>query len=167
MPIAISSGCEPEQERDVLTRYPVLFRSPRPRSPLACSPSKTLVVFVPAQNNPRRRPPKPHERSVRYAQIPIARARPTSPLPPRGFLLGKLSNAGPAPAPPARNGPVSETLHRTENLKLWPAPSARGVVETAADQSASTYPASKNSLFRPRWRYARSGPHTLSGLEGH
>src|SRR5271157_5586195 len=97
MPIAIASGWEPEQERDVLTRYPVLFHAPRPRSPLACSPSKTLVVFVPAQNNPRRRPPKPHERFVRDAKIPIGRARPTCLEPPRGFLLGRLSNAGPAP----------------------------------------------------------------------
>ena len=46
-------------------------------------------------------------------------------------------------------------------------PVCKGFVEIAADQSASTYPASKNSPFRPRWRYARSGPHKLSGLEGH
>jgi len=39
---------------------------------------------------------------------------------------------------------------------VWPAPSARGFVEIACDQSASTYPASEASS-RPRWRYARSG----------
>jgi len=96
MPIAIASGCAPEQERGILTRSPVLFQAPRPRSPPACSPSKTLVVFVPAYNNPRHRPPNPHERFVRDSQIPIGRARPTSPQPPRGFLLGRLSDAGPA-----------------------------------------------------------------------
>jgi hypothetical protein len=38
----------------------------------------------------------------------------------------------------------------------------KGFVEIASDQSASTHPASKNSRFRPRWRYARSGPHKLT-----
>jgi transposase len=47
---------------------------------------------------------------------------------------------------------------------VWPAPSARGLSRLAADQSASTYPASRNSL-RPRWRYARSGPHKSPGVE--
>ena len=35
---------------------------------------------------------------------------------------------------------------------------------SAADQSASTYPASEVSS-RPRWRYARPGPHKLPGVE--
>ena len=48
---------------------------------------------------------------------------------------------------------------------VWPAPSARGFCrDCRADQSASTYPASRNSL-RPRWRYARSGPHKSLGVE--
>ena len=46
-------------------------------------------------------------------------------------------------------------------------PSARSLSRSRLIQSASTYPASKDSFFRPRWRYARSGPHKLSGLEGH
>jgi len=46
-----------------------------------------------------------------------------------------------------------------------PPPSARGFCrDCRADQSASTYPASRNSL-RPRWRYARSGPHKSLGVE--
>ena len=36
-----------------------------------------------------------------------------------------------------------------------------GLSRLAADQSASTYPASEDSS-RPRWRYARSGPHKNS-----
>jgi transposase len=47
---------------------------------------------------------------------------------------------------------------------VWPAPSARGLSGLAADQSASTYPASEISS-RPRWRYARSGPHKSLGVE--
>ena len=41
---------------------------------------------------------------------------------------------------------------------VWPAPSARGLSGSAADRSASTYPASESSA-EPRWRYARPGPH--------
>jgi len=52
-------------------------------------------------------------------------------------------------------------------FNVWPAPSARSLSRSRLIQSASTYPASKDSFFRPRWRYARSGPHKLSGLEGH
>jgi transposase len=47
---------------------------------------------------------------------------------------------------------------------VWPAPSARGLSGLAADQSASTYPASEISS-RPRRRYARSGPHKSLGVE--
>jgi len=44
-------------------------------------------------------------------------------------------------------------------------PRLQGVLpRLPADQSASTYPASRNSL-RPRWRYARSGPHKSLGVE--
>ena len=43
-------------------------------------------------------------------------------------------------------------------------PVRKGVaLRLAADQSASTYPALRNSL-RPRWRYARSGPHKTPGI---
>ena len=52
-------------------------------------------------------------------------------------------------------------------FKTYGPPRLQGVLSrSAADRSASTYPASKNSLFLPRWRSARSGPHKLSGLEG-
>jgi hypothetical protein len=37
-------------------------------------------------------------------QNPIARARPNSALPPRGFLLGRLSNAGPKSRPTLSEG---------------------------------------------------------------
>ena len=52
---------------------------------------------------------------------------------------------------------------RISYKNVWPAPSARGLSRLAADQSASTYPASRNRL-RPRWRYARSGPHKTPGV---
>jgi hypothetical protein len=55
---------------------------------------------------------------------------------------------------------------RDPDFNVWPAPSARGLSRSAADQSASTYPVSEAPL-RPRWRYAHPGPHKLSGLEGH
>jgi transposase len=47
---------------------------------------------------------------------------------------------------------------------VWPAPSARGLSRSLHDQSASTYPASKDPS-RPRWRYARFGPHKTPGVE--
>src|SRR5271157_1292991 len=87
-----------EQEGDVLTRSALLLQAPRPHPPLASSPAKNPVVFAPTQNNARHRPPKPHQRSVRDPKIPIGRAAPnqTAPFPTRGFLLTRLSDAGPA-----------------------------------------------------------------------
>ena len=59
----------------------------------------------------------------------------------------------------------AQTEGAIEDFKnVWPAPSARGLSGLAADQSASTYPASEISS-RPRWRYARSGPHKSLGVE--
>src|SRR5271168_1897483 len=49
----------------------------------------------------------------------IARAAP-APFPERGFLLGRLSNAGltvPRPAP--RQRPTSETLHQSSRSKIY------------------------------------------------
>jgi hypothetical protein len=43
-------------------------------------------------------------------------------------------------------------------------PGCKGFFESADDQSAATYPASEESS-QPRWRYARSGPHKLPGVE--
>ena len=50
------------------------------------------------ENTERRRPAQPRVRSVRDPKIPIGRAapNPTAPFPTRGFLLTRLSNAGPA-----------------------------------------------------------------------
>jgi len=142
MPIAIASGCAPEQERGVLTRSPVLFQAPRPRSPPACSPSKTLVVFVPAQNNPRHRPPNPHERFVRDSQIPIGRARPTSPQPPRGFLLGRLSDAGPA---------TRTTVLQGAGVRN-PSPIEASKAEASYVRNASTPVVSDGEIFRHQRR---------------
>ena len=82
---------------------------------------------------------------MRACSTASRRSLPTSSLP-------KQTQAQPSPA---------------KQIQRMARPVCKGFVEIAADQSASTYPASKNSPFRPRWRYARSGPHKLSGLEGH
>src|SRR5271166_234609 len=97
-PFLLASNRALEQEGDVLTRSALLLQAPRPHTPLASSPSKNPVVFAPTHNNARHRPPKPHQRSVRDPKIPIGRAAPnqTAPFPTRGFLLTRLSDAGPA-----------------------------------------------------------------------
>ncbi len=65
----------------------------------------------------------------------------------------------------SRSSSAPATQYRSCFKNVWPAPSARGFRrDCRADQSASTYPASRNSL-RPRWRYARSGPHKSLGVE--
>src|SRR5580704_626249 len=48
--------------------------------------------------------------------------------------------------------------------KTYGPPRLQGVLSrSTADQSATTYPASEVSS-RPRWRYARPGPHKLFGV---
>jgi hypothetical protein len=127
MPIAIASGCAPDQESVALKRLAGVLQALRLLPTLVCLPSKKLVVFVPAQNNPRNRPPNPHERFVRDTKIPIGRVRPTSPQPPRGFLLGRLSNAGPAPRTTVPQGasvrnPSPKATFRLEAMNRWKAP---------------------------------------------
>jgi hypothetical protein len=89
------------RDDDQLTRSALLLQAPRPHPPLASSLSKNPVVFAPTENNARHRPPKSHQRSVRDPKIPIGRAAPnqTEPFPTRGFLLARLSDAGPASSP--------------------------------------------------------------------
>ena len=94
-PFLPASSRAPEHEADVLTRSPVPLQPPRLRPPRAKSCAKNLVVSTPAANSPHRQRPKSRERFVRQPKISIGRARRTSPQPPRGFLLGRLSNAGP------------------------------------------------------------------------
>ncbi len=111
MPFLLVSGRAPEQEGDALTSSALLLQAPRLPPPLATSPSKNSVVFAPTENNPRHRPPKTHQRSVRDPKIPIG-SRPTKQ---RHFLPAVSSLRGfrtPAPrqAPPACKGPASETL---------------------------------------------------------
>ena len=73
-----------------------------------------LVERVTFHNEPPA--PKPHQRFVREPKIPIGRAAPnqTAPFPPRGFLLTRLSNAGPAEPPPPAKGRRS----RNPSVKL-------------------------------------------------
>ena len=68
---------------------------PRRPHPRRKSSSSRLPTRTPAALSL----PPPHRRSVRDPQIPIGRAQPNSAFPPRGFLLTRLSNAGPAPSP--------------------------------------------------------------------
>ena len=65
-------------------------------------------------------------------------------------------------ARPRHHAQASGAIDAFKNV--WPAPSARGFLRSTADQSASTYPASE-IFSRPRWRYARSGPHKSLGVE--
>ena len=95
----------PEQESVALTRPAHSLPVPRPRQARASSRPNKLAIVVPAANHGRRRPPPRHTRAVRDPQIPIARAWPTSALPPRVSPFGGLRTPAPHPAPPSRNGP--------------------------------------------------------------
>ena len=79
----------PAQHRQSLSKRRACVRRSQ------ASSAHELVAFIPAANYPRRQPAKLHQRFTRGPKIPIGRARPTSPQPPRGFLPGRLSNAGP------------------------------------------------------------------------
>jgi hypothetical protein len=57
--------------------------------------------------------------------------------------------------------PFPETLGAYVQKTYGPPRLQGDLPRLPADQSASTYPASRNS-FRPRWRYARSGPHRVA-----
>ena len=83
-----------------LTTSADLLQALRSRQALVCPRSNKLVVFAPTDKTGRLRPPQPHLRSVRDLQIPIGPAQPNRPPPPRGFLLTRVSNAGPASSPP-------------------------------------------------------------------
>ena len=77
------------------SQAPHLLSKRRAHARRAHARAEKIIAFLPAESNTRHRPPKPHDRSVPDPKIPIARARPNSALPPRSFLLGRLSNAGP------------------------------------------------------------------------
>ncbi len=95
-PFPLASSRAPQQEGDVPTTPADPLQAPPSCQALVRSQSNKLVVFAPPPNNARDPPPKRRKRSVRDPKIPIGRARPNSALPPRGFLLTRLSNAGPA-----------------------------------------------------------------------
>ena len=96
-------------------RWPRQFAGPPPTRANAPDPR-----IFPTEHARRRRlarrtwlptPAHATNASALQASIPIARTRLTSPQPPRGFLPGRLSNAGPHRARPSAKGPASETLH--------------------------------------------------------
>jgi transposase len=78
-----------------------------------------------------------------------------------GKLLQKLgfSHIRARPRHPAQDERIVEAFK-----KRMARPVCKGFFERADDQSAATYPASEDSS-QPRWRYARSGPHKLPGVE--
>ncbi len=114
-PLSVSSGRASDQTSPVLTTSADLFQAPRSRQALVCSRSKKLVIFAPTDNTGRLRPPQPHVRSLRDLQIPIGPAQPNRPPPPRGFLLTRLSNAGPPSSHPRlqRAGVRNPSAERT------------------------------------------------------
>ena len=94
-PIAFASNRALDHESgDLTTPEDPPWPPPRRQTP-TCSRPNRLVSLVLSDKTARHRPAR---RRVRFAgdlQISIARAPPNSALPPRGFLLGRLSNAGP------------------------------------------------------------------------
>ena len=74
--------------------------------PRPSSRSKTADPAASPENNERRQPPPPRSPTVRDPQIPIGALAKRSPQPPRGFLLGRLSNAGPRPSTTVRRAGV-------------------------------------------------------------
>ena len=77
-----------------------------------CTSNKLVMSFRSTQSSTpaatpalRPRPANPH------------RSRPPRALPPRGFLLGRLSDAGPAPRLDLK-GPASETLPVNRTLRI-------------------------------------------------
>src|SRR5271166_2465010 len=109
-PFRLASSRASEQDDHVLTTSADSLKAPLPYPPLASSPPKKPVVFAPHDNTGRLPPPPPLRRSVRDLQIPIGCPQPNRASPSRGFLLTRLSDAGPAPSPRACKGPASETL---------------------------------------------------------
>jgi hypothetical protein len=55
---------------------------------------------------------------------------------------------------------TSRMARRSKHLKTYGPPRCKWFLRVRHDRSASTYPASDQA--RPRWRYARSGPHKTS-----
>ena len=87
------------------------LRPLRQRQTRTCSRPKRLVFVAGPVTTARRRAARRRMRSAGHLEIPIGRAPPNSALPPRGFLLARLSNASPRRlAQPSCKGPASETL---------------------------------------------------------
>ena len=60
---------------------------------------------------------------------------------------------------------VTKLKAERDILKTYGPPRCKWFLRVRHDRSASTYPASDQA--RPRWRYARSGPHKLRGVGRH
>jgi hypothetical protein len=93
--IAFARSRAPDHDRDGLTTSTDPDHAPYSRSSLTFARSKTLVIVLPinAIRGLKLHPQPP--RPVRDPQIPIASPSYPSPHPSRGFLLARLSNAGP------------------------------------------------------------------------
>ncbi len=114
----------PEHESADLATSGDPFQPPRRPQTRPCSRPNRPAFGVPSHNTARYRPSRRPPRLLRHPQIPIDRGQPNSALPPRGFLLGRLSDAGPASRTTVPNGPASETftfanLSRFRNQDIW------------------------------------------------
>ena len=78
-------------------------RRPTPRS-RASSPSKTANAAASDEDTSALPAANASLASRPRSSNPHRRARQTLPLPPRGFLLGRLSSAGPGPSPTLAKG---------------------------------------------------------------
>ena len=109
--IAFPSSRAPEHKSADLVTSEDPLRPLRQRQTRTCSRPKRLVFVAGPVTTARRRAARRRMRSAGDLEIPIGRAPPNSALPPRGFLLARLSNAGPRRlAQPSCKGPASETL---------------------------------------------------------
>ena len=109
--IAFPSSRAPEHKSADLVTSEDPLRPLRQRQTRTCSRPKRLVFVAGPVTTARRRAARRRMRSAGHLEIPIGRAPPNSALPPRGFLLARLSNASPRRlAQPSCKGPASETL---------------------------------------------------------
>src|SRR5208337_4645123 len=112
-PLLLASSRAPEHDSADLTTTPVLLRPPRRHQTRASSRSTPPDLVRPTGKTTPHRPSPRQTRSVRDPQIPIGRVPHTAPFLPAVSSLGGFRTPAPSLAPPSRNGPASETLHRT------------------------------------------------------
>ena len=102
----------------------------------ASSPSETAAVAASDENTENTRLPTPRSPAVRDPQIPIV-ALAKRPRPSRGFLLGRLSSAGPSASPTVAKGRRPKPFTRAEVRQSTPNPHAHGSRKAARSSCPS------------------------------